>query len=288
MMGYSSPQNDTDPLRKESDQLNSKGVSFSESTVASSEYMYSGRIKDGGTANPSPDISDVDAGPTTATELSGPSSFLMAGHDNKTSSTGHLGAAVYEREAVFEDINAERINSSVETTDKDAEKFSGVLEKPFKLDMDNERAGNCTECCGTVKNGKNACDGAGDETGAVGADSVANLTAQDSTIRSGIAAPVTRDEHDSGSPHNTVGSVALPSRDRKPTFMPSAENLYSRDEWQFSRAMPKWRWNELLVACAGEMLFFLLIIFCFAFAKSPSCFEEDKCQNLMTDEESYV
>jgi hypothetical protein len=46
MMGNSSFQNDTDPVHKESDQVNSGGVSFSESTVATSEYMSIGSNKD--------------------------------------------------------------------------------------------------------------------------------------------------------------------------------------------------------------------------------------------------
>jgi hypothetical protein len=108
---------------------------------------------------------------------------------------------VYEREAVFVYINVERIRSSVEVTEENAEKHSDGLEKPLK--SDRQSAGNSIECCGTVQNGKNTCD----ETGGVGpaillpSDSAANLTAQDSTVGTGIAAPVTRDEH-----HNTDGA----------------------------------------------------------------------------------
>jgi hypothetical protein len=212
MVGDSSPQTYTDPLHKESVQLNSQGVSFSESTHFRSEYMYIVMFKDGGTANPSPDISDVDVGSTAATELSGPARFLIFEHDSKTSST------IYWREACISElflwIQMPRELIQVWKWQRNT----------AALDRDNESAGNCTECEES------------DETGAVGpaivlpSDSAANLTAQDSTIRSGIATPVTRNEHNSVSLHNTVGSVTLPSRNRTPSFMPvggkySAEKL---------------------------------------------------------------
>jgi hypothetical protein len=215
MMGKSSSQNNTDPVHKESDQVNSEGVSLSESTVATSEYTSIGSSKDGGTANPSPDNSD--AGSTAATKLSGPLRLLVGERDNKTSRSRHRRGAVYEREAVLVYINVERISSSVEVTEEDAEKYSGGLEKLLKSDRLNESAGNGTECCGTVENGASASD----ENGAVGpSDSAANLTAQDSTVRSGIATPVARDEHNA-------------SRDKTPSIMPggakfSAEKLNER------------------------------------------------------------
>jgi hypothetical protein len=62
LMSDSSPQNYTVPLDKESDQLNSQGVSFSEITILTSEYMSIVMFKDGGTANLSTDFSDVDVG----------------------------------------------------------------------------------------------------------------------------------------------------------------------------------------------------------------------------------
>jgi hypothetical protein len=293
MMGDCSPPNHTDPLRKESDQLNSKGVSFSESTAARSEYMSIGRIKDGSTANPSLDISGVDAGSIPATELSGPSSFLILGHDNKTSSTGHLRSVLYGREADSVDINAERINSNVEMTDEDAEKYSGVLEKPLKLDMDNESAGNCTGCCGTVQNG---------ETGAVGpvtvlpSDSARNLTAQDSTVRSGIAASGTRDKQNSGPLHNTVCSVTLPSRDKTPSFMPdgvkySAENLNPTCICHFPKYKKTISRKEFIVLRLGALLLFLVTIFVFTFAEEPDSKAKTpmyRCPNLLLEEKRYV
>jgi hypothetical protein len=267
MMGDTSPQNDTDPLQKEYDQLDSKGGYFSESTVATSEYVSIGSIKDGGTANARPDISDVDAGWTAGTELSGPSRSLVVGHDNKTSI--HRKGAMYEGDAVFGDTNVKRIGTSVEMPDEDAEKYSGSLEKPLKSDRDKESAGNCTECCG-----KNTCDGANDETGAVGpaipSDSVANLTAQDSTIRSGIDAPMTRDEHNSGSLHNAVGSVTPPSRDKTPSVLPdgakhSAEKLNATSPLQSTDSNIKADRVDPYPFTLGTFLFVVMGIFACVF-----------------------
>jgi hypothetical protein len=134
------------------------------------------------------------------------------------------------------------------------------------LDRDKESAGKCTECCGgTVKNGKNTCDSASDETGVVGpaivlpSDSAANLTAQDSPIRSGLATPVTRDEHNSRSPHDTVGSVTLPS------FMPngarySAEKLNLTSSLQSPDSNQTLACKTLYAPCLNVVLVIVILI----------------------------
>jgi hypothetical protein len=90
-------------------------------------------------------------------------------------------------------------------------------------------------------------------------DSAANLTAQDSTIRSGIATPVTRDEHNSGSSHDTVCSVALPS------FMPdgarySAEKLNLTSSLQSPDSSPTLACKTLYAPCLTVVLVVVILI----------------------------
>jgi hypothetical protein len=270
MMDAFSRQNDADPLHKESDQLNSKSVFFSERAVATTEYISTVSNEDGSTANLGHAISRVDTfSNIPAKELSGRSGFLIVEQDNETRSRRG------EREEVSADTSLERVSSSMEMADKNTEKYSGVFDERLKLDMNNQSAGNCSECSGTVRNGKNARDSAVDESGTVGqvkglpTDSAANLTVQDTTVHSGISTPVTQVEHNFGSLHNTVALVTLSSWNKALFKLDVA--VVSAEKPNATSRSPDFKISTRKVKFLASLSVFLYIVtvvfFCYTFCR---------------------
>jgi hypothetical protein len=144
---------------------------------------------------------------------------LVIEYGNRPSSTKGQKEVIYEPRIVLQkgvDLDTKGNNSSVERTDKNAEKNNNFpdrtcdccLNNSLKLGIIIRSDDDCSKCCDTMQTCKNTSDSVSSESDTTEAVnmSAADLTAEDSS-RS-----VKQDGHNSSSLDNTTTSVTPLSR----------------------------------------------------------------------------
>ncbi|PNF33677.1 hypothetical protein B7P43_G12329 [Cryptotermes secundus] len=240
--------NDTDNVKKETDEVKLKGDFSVNSTVVtkpnrSGEYTVS--MEGGGGVTLHHDFSNLDAGLTPITELPGSlstyhGSFFVIDHDNTTTSTVARKGVMYKPKIVPRkgvNLNIEGTSTIIEGTDETVEKDNNFLDKTcicclnntLKLGIRNGSDDDCSKCCDTMQDDKNTSDKVSSKSETVepvnllSADSAGNPTAEDSTPQN-TSVSVKHNKHNSGSLNNTATSGTPLSRNKKPLFTLDAAN----------------------------------------------------------------